>query len=130
MTPEAIEAPKQFGPKYPKLEGLEKFRRASRVRELTRDEKRAYGDAVGAAIRKLQRTELMRVLTPTPSSDRPSIPRTPSPLHVKYSTPNPFPMAGDPGATLAEGRASEWDRPRLRELRLYEHAIACKRAAS
>lgn len=61
-----------FGPKYPKLEGLEKWRRLARYRELTREEKHTYGDAVRAAIRKLNK------------------------LAVKYTRPNPFPMVGDP----------------------------------
>ncbi len=120
---------KPFGPKYPRLEGLEKFRRTARISSdpirvqatITREEKHAYGDAVGAAIRKLQYTELMRVLTP--SSDRPSIPKTPSPLMVKYSTPNPFPMVGDPPATNKERTAGPYDEPRVREERLYRHAL-------
>ena len=86
-----------FGPKYPKLEGLEKFRRAARYAPMNRDEMRRYGEAVERAIRKLQYNELMSSLTPTPSLAAPGIPAPPSIERLKkYSKPNPFRMIGDP----------------------------------
>jgi hypothetical protein len=119
------EIPKgQFGPLHPSLgAAVEKFRRRARVVELSCCEKQRYGEAVEVAVRALQRTELMRCLTSTPSSDRPSIPRPPNPCAVKYSTPNPFPMAGDPLPTQKEMYASQRDRPAMREERLYAHAM-------
>lgn len=44
------------GPCYPELASVEKWRRLERTRELTPDETRAYGAAVGAAFRKLNKT--------------------------------------------------------------------------
>jgi hypothetical protein len=107
----------QFGPKYPVLEGLEKYRRAARVAPLSRAEMQEYGEAVGQAIRKLQKTELGRACTPTPSLKQPPIPPPPSSARLtKYSVPNPFIMVGDPK-----------DRS---ERSLYEHAMKQKRARS
>jgi hypothetical protein len=59
------------GPTYPKNLGSD----VARYRSLTHaglksvdaDVRRAYGEAVCAGIRKLQRSELLRCLTPTPS---------------------------------------------------------------
>jgi hypothetical protein len=45
--------PKSWGPVYPNLAGLEKWRRLNRKRDLTAEETRAYGQSVGAAIRAL-----------------------------------------------------------------------------
>jgi hypothetical protein len=47
--------PKSWGPVYPNLAGVEKWRRLNRKRDLTDEETRAYGAAVGAAIRALNR---------------------------------------------------------------------------
>ena len=73
-----------------------KYRALARVQKPNRDVSRAHGEAVEIAIRKLQRTELMRALTPTPSLKCPAIPRPKSPLTVPYTKPNPFEMVGDP----------------------------------
>jgi hypothetical protein len=50
--------PKSWGPLYPTLPGVEKWRKIDRKRPLTPQETRDYGAAVGAAIRALQRREL------------------------------------------------------------------------
>lgn len=53
-----------FGPTYPKtLSGTEKYRRAARhgMADWSRDERRAYGNAVEKAILALQRSEILRV---------------------------------------------------------------------
>lgn len=86
------------GAEYPKVLGTDvaKWRALARTRDIGRDGMRRYGEAVEIAIRKLQRTELMRSLTPTPSLARPAIKRSTSPLTVAYSKPNPFRMVGDP----------------------------------
>ena len=47
--------PASWGPVYPNLAGLEKWRKLERKRELTDEETRAYGRAVGEAIRRLNR---------------------------------------------------------------------------
>ena len=47
--------PKSWGPIYPNLAGVEKWRKLERKRELTAEETRAYGAAVGEAIRRLNR---------------------------------------------------------------------------
>jgi hypothetical protein len=47
--------PKSWGPVYPHLAGVEKWRKLERKRELTDAETRAYGAAVGEAIRRLNR---------------------------------------------------------------------------
>ncbi len=47
--------PKEWGPLYPNLPSVEKWRRLNRKRELTTEETRSYGAAVGEAIRKLNR---------------------------------------------------------------------------
>jgi len=61
--------PKQWGPTYPKSLGaaVEKWRKLDKKRELTKDEVRAYGSAVGQAIRDLQRRELIGSKTGYPS---------------------------------------------------------------
>jgi hypothetical protein len=53
-----------FGPKYPDLDGLAKFRSAARhgLQAMEKWERHRYGDAVEKAILRLQRTELMRCL--------------------------------------------------------------------
>lgn len=50
--------PASWGKLYPALPSVEKWRKLARTRELTRAETCAYGAAVGAAIRLLQRQEL------------------------------------------------------------------------
>jgi hypothetical protein len=50
--------PKSWGPLYPTLPGVEKWRKIDRKRPLSPQETREYGAAVGAAIRALQRREL------------------------------------------------------------------------
>ena len=50
--------PKTWGPVYPTLPGVEKWRKLERKRELTPAETREYGASVGAAIRALQYREL------------------------------------------------------------------------
>lgn len=50
--------PKRFGPLYPALPSVEKWRRLARKRQLSAGETSAYGAAVGAAVRLLQRQEL------------------------------------------------------------------------
>jgi hypothetical protein len=47
--------PKEWGPIYPALPGLDKWRKLDRSRELTDSETCAYGVAVGAAIRALNK---------------------------------------------------------------------------
>ena len=47
--------PKSWGPVYPHLAGVEKWRKLERKREFTNEETRAYGRAVGEAIRRLNR---------------------------------------------------------------------------
>jgi hypothetical protein len=47
-------------PVYPRLPTVDKYRR---IKNPTREQERAYGQAVLAAIRALQRSELMRVVT-------------------------------------------------------------------
>lgn len=47
--------PEKWGPVYPNLAGVEKWRRLERKRALTDEETRAYGRAVGEAIRRLNR---------------------------------------------------------------------------
>jgi hypothetical protein len=90
-----------------------KFRRANIGGLGSKWERHMYGEAVGAAIRKLQRTELMRSLTPTPSLSRPAIRRSTSPLTVPYSEPNPFRMVGDPALQVGASK----------EVRLYAHSL-------
>lgn len=58
-----------FGPKYPDLgAGVAKHRRAAArgLRELTREQRHAYGEAVERAIRAKQRSELQRELPSHP----------------------------------------------------------------
>lgn len=88
---------------YPVALGTDvaKWRARARMEKLDRDQMRAYGEAVGIAIRKLQRSELMRALTPTPSLKRPPIVHSPSPLNVPYSVPNALQMVGYPRGTDA-----------------------------
>jgi hypothetical protein len=50
--------PESWGPVYPALPSVDKWRKLARKQELTGDETRAYGAAVHAAIRLLQRQEL------------------------------------------------------------------------
>lgn len=108
---------------YPVALGADvaKWRARARVEKLDRDQMRAYGEAVGIAIRKLQRSELMRALTPTPSLKRPPIARSPSPLNVPYSVPNPFRMVGDPNLGMNDSRGST-----KAEKLLYQHALEQK----
>lgn len=47
--------PESWGPRYPNLASVEKWRRLNRKRDLTDAETRAYGAAVGEAIRRLNR---------------------------------------------------------------------------
>jgi hypothetical protein len=53
--------PKSWGPVYPNLPGVEKWRKLEKKRELNDAEIRQYGASVGAAIRALQRRELCGV---------------------------------------------------------------------
>ncbi len=102
------------GPKYPRLLGVivRNFRRQAHVRDLTHAEKQQYGAAVGEAIRKLQRTELQRTLTPTPPLTYKYHWKPANNPFAAYSRPNPFRMAGDP-----EDRS---------EMSLYKHAMQQK----
>jgi len=67
-TPVVALAPPPCGPDYPKSLGaaVDKFRRKSRagLADLTAAERRDYGNAVGKAIRALQRSELYACLKP------------------------------------------------------------------
>jgi hypothetical protein len=57
-------AVEEFGPKYPALPSVDKHRRLARSAvEETPEQRRAYGAAVHAGIRALQRSELMRVVS-------------------------------------------------------------------
>ena len=47
--------PKEWGPVYPKMASLDKWRRLNRKRDLTDQETRDYGRAVGDAIRALNK---------------------------------------------------------------------------
>lgn len=103
-----------YYPQYPVALGAEvqKFRRAARLGELTKDEKRRYGAAVGEAIRRLQRTELQSCLTPTPSLNYRYQWRPTFDPFARYRTPNPFRMVGDPAHRSEES--------------LYQHALKQK----
>ena len=107
-----------FNTPYPVNLGADvaKFRRANAGGLGSKWERHLYGEAVGAAIRKLQRAELMRALPPMPSLEKPPIKRSRSPLTVPYSRPNPFRMHGDP---VERG-----------ELELYARALGIDTAAA
>jgi hypothetical protein len=102
----------EHGPAYPVNLGakVKDFRALARVSKPSREEAREHGDAVGIAIRALQRRELMACWPRMPSLERPPIKRSRSPLTVPYSRPNPFPMVGDPSERDAKS--------------LYAHAMA------
>lgn len=51
--------PEAWGKRYPALPSVDKWRKLANKRELTAEETRAYGASVGAAIRLLQRQELI-----------------------------------------------------------------------
>ena len=51
----------RYGPRYPELPSVEKWRRLNRGRDLTPEETRAYGRAVLAAIHSLNHAGLWRV---------------------------------------------------------------------
>jgi hypothetical protein len=53
-----------FGPTYPALPGANKWRRQARMRELTRDENREYGQAVLDGINALNARLLDREVAP------------------------------------------------------------------
>ena len=51
--------PESWGPIYPQLPSVEKWRKVDRTRGLTPEEEACYADSITAAIRLLQRQELM-----------------------------------------------------------------------
>jgi len=55
----------ECGPRYPRLEVVEKWRRLNRGRDLTREETRAYGAAVLKAIHAVNHSGLMRTAVDT-----------------------------------------------------------------
>jgi hypothetical protein len=110
-----------FGPDY-NVEGagLQKFRRLARARELTREERRAYGEAVEKAVLAKQRSALFGALEPerkAPSSPngrrraRPgrgtvTAPKTPRPCGLnkrRSSKPLPRPIAATGRPTNGRG---------------------------
>lgn len=60
MTAETCEIMEPFGPVYPALPSVAKFRRMANGRDLTKEEGKAYGRAVMQGILDLQKRELQR----------------------------------------------------------------------
>lgn len=59
-----LDLDRKYGPRYPALPSLEKWRKLDKQRDLTDEEGRAYGRSVGEAIRALQWKELCGARNP------------------------------------------------------------------
>jgi hypothetical protein len=103
-----IEPPEPFGPVYPDLgAGVAKYRRkamqAGSIKNMSREDRHAYADAIEKSIRAKHRTLHMKPTPPmTPGWYKPpSITRL-----LRYE--NPLPMCGDPNWKPSDANVNYW----------------------
>lgn len=122
MKPREIEAP--FGPLYPALPSVKKFRKAAKsgLNALSVEQRRAYGEAVETAIKALQRSELQRELpTHNVNCSSGTNHNTGAAIHKAMRTKHRAALAACPAQVRRARSAAEWQA-------MYDAAMAEKRA--